>query len=101
LRARGFNQATLLAHPVARMLVVPLRIDWLSRVRETSPQAELPSAKRLLNVRGAFRAKRGVEGRVLLIDDVRTTGATLAECARALLDAGVAEVHSLVLARAE
>ncbi len=99
LAARGFNQASLLARPVARALGVPLSFA-LRRLRHTPSQASLEVTRRLDNVRGAFRA-RPAGGRVLLIDDVRTTGATLAECASALAAAGAREVRPLVLARAE
>jgi ComF family protein len=84
LRARGWNPSLVLARPVARALGVPLRPLWLSRSRATRAQAGLSSAERLRNVYGAFRARATPGCRVLLIDDVRTTGATLAEAAREL-----------------
>ncbi|HSQ65288.1 MAG TPA: ComF family protein [Polyangiaceae bacterium] len=98
---RGFNQSTLLARPVARALGVPLFVRALERTRPTPRQAELDRAARLRNVAGAFRARPRprLEGlRVLLVDDVRTTGATERACAQALREAGCREVHSLVLA---
>jgi len=102
LRERGFNQSTLLAQPVARVLGVPLDTASLVRVRPTHDQASLPRASRAENVRGAFAARRTVASqRVLLIDDVRTTGATLAAAAEALLAAGCRQVNTLALARAE
>lgn len=101
LRKRGFNQSALLARPVARALAVPLVTSELRRVRDTPPQASLAAPARATNVRGAFVALRAPASRVLLVDDVRTTGATLAECADALVTAGVDEVITLVLARAE
>ncbi len=102
LRERGFNQSALLARPVARALGVPLAVEGLRRVRPTVDQAGLARADREGNVRGAFAARQ-LEGapRVLLIDDVRTTGATLASASHALLTAGASEVRALVLARAE
>ena len=101
LRRRGFNQAALLARPVARMLAVPLVTSALVRLRDTPPQAGLDAAGRLRNVRGAFVAISAPAARVLLVDDVRTTGATLAECAEALSIAGAERVLTLVLAGAE
>jgi ComF family protein len=100
LRERGFNQSALLARPVARALGVPFDPYWLARVRPTRDQASLAREARGHNLRGAFAA-RGVRAqRVLLIDDVRTTGATLAEASEALLRAGCERVHTLALARA-
>lgn len=99
-RERGFNQAALLGARVARRLRVPLRAGWLVRVRATRPQSELPAAERAANVRGAFRARPAVAGRdLLLVDDILTTGATLAECTRALRAAGAARVGVLAVAR--
>jgi ComF family protein len=101
LRERGFNQTALLARPVARSLGVRLDPGIIERVRETSDQAGLSRSDRIVNVKGAFRARAvGRPGRILLIDDVRTTGATLAAAAEALLQAGVPSVATLALARA-
>jgi ComF family protein len=102
LRERGFNQSALLARPVARALGVPCDATSLRRIRSSCDQASLPRAKRADNVRGAFAVTGHSRfGRVLLIDDVRTTGATLAAAADTLLEAGFAEVRTLALARAE
>jgi ComF family protein len=100
---RGFNQAELLASEIARRTHLPVR-RALRRVRYTVAQAGLTNAKRRMNVSGAFRARKrpGLEGqRVLLIDDVMTTGATAASCARALKLAGARQVTLLTLARAD
>jgi ComF family protein len=99
LRERGFNQSALLARPVARALGLPFDPYWLARVRPTRDQAGLARSDRGHNLRAAFAARGARARSVLLIDDVRTTGATLAEAAEALLRAGCAEVHTLALAR--
>lgn len=98
---RGFNQSELLAAGVARELKLPVR-RALRRVRLGPPQSKMKWKERAKNVRGAFAAARGgrAEGkRVLLIDDMLTTGATASECARVLKEAGAAEVHVFTLAR--
>jgi len=99
---RGFNQAELLAAPCAERWRLPLLTRALVRVRPTPPQTDLDADARRANVRDAFRAVRPgeVEGRrVLLVDDVLTTGATVGAAARALRAAGVLEVGVLTLAR--
>lgn len=96
-RARGYNQAALLARTAAASLGWPWR-DALSRVRPTHIQAGLDRAGREANVAGAFAPKRSLAGlRVLLIDDVCTTGATLAAAAAACRRAGAADVSAAVL----
>jgi ComF family protein len=102
LRQRGYNQALELARPLARALHVPVRHDLLSRTRSTRAQTELGAIARRRNVRGAFAAKPGVAWpeHVALLDDVMTTGATLAECARVLRRAGVRRIDVWSLARA-
>jgi ComF family protein len=100
-RARGFNQAELLAAPLRRELGVSQSVGFLRTVH-TRPQVRTASAReRLRNVEGAFAWKgNALDGkRVLLIDDVTTTGATLEACARTLKIAGAAEVHGLTYAR--
>ncbi|MCK5796190.1 MAG: ComF family protein, partial [Deltaproteobacteria bacterium] len=100
---RGYNQATLLARPLARSLHLPLDCGSLVRCRETKSQTHLNARARRANVDGAFEVqqpKRVAGQRLLLIDDVATTGATLDAAARALLAHGATNVHALVLARA-
>jgi ComF family protein len=102
LRQRGYNQAMELARPLAQVLEVPVRHDALLRTRATKAQTELGAIARRRNVRGAFAAKPGVlwPEHVALLDDVMTTGATLAEAARVLRRAGVRRVDVWALARA-
>ncbi len=100
---RGFNQSELLARAIARRYGMPVS-PLLRRVRATAAQAGLSHSARRANVEGAFRVRRGVslEGlRVLLVDDVMTTGATASACARALKQAGARYVAVLTLARAD
>jgi ComF family protein len=101
-RLRGYNQSALLAREVGRLLGLPLAEGGLVRRRDTPPQARSVDAEaRRRNVAGAFVGeRRRVEGRrVLLIDDVMTTGATLDACAQALRQAGGASVWTLTFAR--
>jgi ComF family protein len=101
-RLRGYNQSALLAREVGRLLGLSLAEGGLARRRDTPPQARSVDAEaRRRNVAGAFVGeRRRVEGRrVLLIDDVMTTGATLDACAEALRQAGAASVWALTFAR--
>lgn len=98
LRKRGFNQAELMARSLAERINSTLS-DKLQAVRRTRDQIELSGAGRRANVRGAFDAKGRVTGRVLLVDDVFTTGATMSECASTLKRAGATEVHAVSLCR--
>ncbi len=102
LRSRGFNQSLLLAHRISRYLGHPLLIDALCRVRETPPQVGLSRKGRKENLKGAFKVAYPhlIQGRrILLVDDVYTTGATLREGAKALIKAGAEEVVVAALAR--
>ncbi|KPJ63181.1 MAG: hypothetical protein AMS15_01450 [Planctomycetes bacterium DG_23] len=101
---RGFDQAGLLAERLSRLLGKPISERNLCRIRATASQTGLSESKRRENVRGAFKVRRSAEvtgKRVLLVDDVMTTGATASECARTLLSAGAKEVSVLVGARAQ
>lgn len=101
---RRYNQSALLARALARHCQLKVIPDALKRTRHTKPQASLSRQQRRRNVRGAFamtpRHKAALAGkRVLLIDDVMTTSATIHECTKALLEGGAAEVRVLTLAR--
>lgn len=100
-RERGYNQAALLAGEVSRHIGRPV-YRGLTRTRATSPQANLPAGRRVANVAGAFvyRGNSLAGSRVLLIDDVLTTGSTADACAQALLAAGARWVDVLVVAAA-
>jgi ComF family protein len=104
LWARRFNQAAALANVIARASGIPLEADFLRRTRATPQQVGLTRNERAQNVEGAFRVpaerRAAVKGRrLVLIDDVLTTGATVDTCARALLRAGAADVDVIVFAR--
>ena len=101
LRERGFNQALELARGVSTVLRVPIDTTHCSRTRNTPAQANLPWHERLKNIRGAFHCSADFTGkRVILVDDVMTTGASLDECARTLKLHGAVEITLLVVARA-
>lgn len=102
LARRGYNQAGLLAREVSRWTGLPCNFVALERLRDTPSQARLDQQRRRVNVGGAFRAAPSeVRGRrILLVDDVMTTGATARACAAALLEAGAREVAVQTLARA-
>lgn len=104
LWARRFNQSATLAKIVSEIGGVPASYDALKRIKATPQQVGLSKSERALNVQGAFRvaaeAKAGIaRRRVLLLDDVLTSGATVESCARALLRAGAGGVDVLVFAR--
>lgn len=99
---RGYNQAALLAQELARRTGAKLALDALARTRRTAPTAGMDRAERAANVAGAIacQAPGRVAGRaVVLVDDVITTGATMAACAAALADAGAQQVVALAFAR--
>lgn len=103
LAERGFNQSELLAQPVAQAYKLPLLTTGLVRQRDTAHQMELGFRARLENVQGAFvwNQRKPPPPRVLLVDDVLTTGATVGECAQALRAAGTREVRVIALARSQ
>jgi ComF family protein len=100
LRHRGYNQAERLAREIGCRRGLPVRPELLLRRRDTRTQTALTPEARRANIAGAFLA-RGVRGRrVIVVDDVFTTGATLVACAEALLEAGASEVGAITFARA-
>jgi len=115
LRQRGYNQSEVLARALARTWRIPVIVDLLVRTRETPTQTALTPGTRLANVAGAFAVRESRAGlltpgcqpgvntpwrTLILVDDVFTTGATLAEAARALAQAGASAIHGVTFARA-
>ena len=101
LRQRGYNQALELARPISRELNVPLDTTLLQRSRKTLQQQGLSATERRSNLRNAFTlASQTSALKVLLIDDVMTTGETVRECCRVLVAGGVKEVQVAVIGRA-
>lgn len=99
-RGRGFNQALEIAKPLSRWTGIPLLADAAIRVRDTPPQASLPWSERAKNIRGAFVCDFALAGKkVIVIDDVMTTGASLEELAQTLKRAGAAGVENWLIAR--
>jgi ComF family protein len=103
VRERGYNQSALLAQGVSRACAVPHAPNALRRIRYTEQQAHLSATARRANVHAAFVADGALVAgrRILLVDDVLTTGATLNECTGALVQAGARDVVALTLARAQ
>ncbi len=102
--SRGFNQSELLVKRISRELPVPISVNNLSNCKNTLSQTQLSRTERKRNVSGAFEVQNSElfsKKRVLLVDDVLTTGITASECARVLKKAGAKRVILLVLARAK
>lgn len=100
LRLREFNQTLLISKVISKELKIPLHMDVLFKKRDTPPQIGLNAKQRVKNLKGAFEVRGDIKGlRLLLIDDVMTTGATARECSKELMKAGAKEVIVLTLAR--
>ena len=101
-RSRGYNQSTLLARALAAEVGVPAVEGAVIRVRATPPQVGLSARERLANVEGAFQAANCLRGmRLIVLDDVCTSGATLVACAQAISQAGGEVVAAMTFTRAE
>jgi ComF family protein len=101
LRERGYNQATELARPMARALGIPIDYQHCQRQRATAIQSDLPASERSRNVKGVFSVVKKLPAHhVAIVDDVMTTGATVAELATTLRHAGVEKIDVWVCARA-
>jgi ComF family protein len=104
LAERGFNQSALIAQCIARRLRAPIAPLALARTRDTPRQTTLDRQERIRNMAGAFvvpQVNQVAHQTVVLVDDVRTTGATLAACGQALRWAGACRVHAVAVAQAE
>ena len=100
LRERGFNQTLLLSRVISEHLKIPVYMDALYKKKETLPQISLGADKRRSNLKNAFEVKGKVAGlRLILLDDVMTTGATARECSKAIIKAGAEEVVVVTVAR--
>jgi len=103
LSSRGYNQSVLLGEIFSQQLKVPMERCNLQRIRWTEPQVNLAASDRRANVKGAFTVRESVlvrDRRILLVDDVLTTGSTVEECGRVLKAAGAADVTVVTVARA-
>jgi ComF family protein len=101
LKERGYNQAAILAYPISLHMKIPLVQNMIARTKSTESQVHLNHSERRNNLANAFSVNRfrGKYKRVLIVDDVITTGSTINDCARALLESGVEEVYGISVAR--
>lgn len=102
LRWRGFNQATEISKELSKILEIPLVLNCLIKIKETLPQVKLSERERKENVEGTFSCQNQSKifgKRILLVDDIYTTGATMEEAARVLKESGAKEIRGIVVAR--
>ena len=101
-KTRGYNQSTILARPISLAINKPLVLNSIERTKETQTQVELSREERFKNLESAFSinsAKLIGKKKVLLVDDITTTGATLISCSKVLKDSGCSEIYCLTVAR--
>ena len=100
-RQRRFNQATEIARPISRLLGIPLNLNACVRIRDTTPQFDLPAKLRKKNLRKAFAMKKAIcANHIAIIDDVVTTGNTVNELAKVVRRSGVERIDIWSFARA-
>ena len=99
LRKRGYNQASLFAYALEKISGVPCREDFIIRQKHTGAQKDLGPAERLLNMENAFRIKNLPKDtkRVMIVDDIYTTGSTLESISRLLSEAGVRDIYAATI----
>ena len=98
-KERGFNQAGLIAQALGRAMQIPVDEEYLVRIVKTQPMKELSNRERIKNLQNAFQVREKVVRyrKVLIVDDIYTTGATFDACAAVLKDAGVSQVYGISL----
>jgi len=103
LRKRGFNQAYEIGKQLSKSLKIPIHNNLLSKIKQTPAQMELDKEERIKNLENVFECEKPelIKNRkILLVDDIFTTGSTMEECALTLHNAGAQEIHGIVVARA-
>lgn len=102
LQARGFNQSLELSRMLGKKVKIPVLKDALVKIRHTPPQSSMGRKSRLKSLKGVFQVRTDIlkNSKVMLVDDIMTTGSTLKECSKVLLEAGAEEIRVTILARA-
>ena len=97
-KIRGYNQTRILAEAISRITNIPMKDNVLARIKYTDPQKQLNDKERRRNIKGAFIVRKEVWGKkIVLIDDIYTTGSTLDEAAKVLYKAGAEKVYFLTI----